>query len=418
MQSRKKSERGVALMIALFFTALISFLLFEISKETLYESISASQNIHELRAYYAAKAGEDVSLLRIKAFLTIKSQIESAGEVAKPFADKANIIWEFPFMWPPILPEDAPLNAKSELQTTLKETLFKKATYAPLIIDLGGLIDINNLDSPSKTLADSTKNLILEIYRKRIEEDNNFSRIYNIDEIETVVNNMIDWVDEDQDAINGGSESAIYASRQLRNIPPNQHFKVINELMLVEGMNEDLFKVIETSITTLGNPGINVNSAEKDVLMSLDLQMNDETADEIIKRRQDPDHGPFNEALFKELIEEKLGSFSDFNSSKIPILYSAIANFKIESIGISGKITKTIISHVYDQTELLEAMVSGLEKAYEEQYPTSGSAVSPENGQQNQVGTTGVTQQPSEEKKKPARVIPSGPPPVMYRKVI
>jgi type II secretory pathway component PulK len=410
LKKPKPSEKGVALMMALFFTTVISFLLFEISKETLYEAISASQRIHELRAYYAAKAGEDVSLLRIKAFQMIKSQIDSAGDMGKPFADKANIIWEFPFVWPPVLPDGSPLNAQNELKTTLTETFFKKVSYAPLIQDMGGLIDINNLDSPSKALAESTKKLILELYRKKIEADDNFSKEYNIDEVTIVINNMIDWIDEDQESLNGGGESAIYTSRQLLNIPPNQHFKVLSEILLVEGMNQELFSVIEKSITTLGNPGINVNAAEKEVLMSLDPRMNDDTVNELIRRRQDIEHGPFNESLLQELIQEKLGDFSSFNPSKIPILYTAVANFRIESIGTSGKITKTLISHVYDQTELLENMVAGLKKEYDEKNPNPNAPANQNQTNPNSTTSTTTT-------KKAARVIPPGPPPVVYRKV-
>lgn len=405
-------------MMALFFTALISFLLFEISKETLYESISASQNIHELRAYYAAKAGEDISLLRIKAYQMIKSQIQSAGEMAKPFEAKANIIWEFPFMWPPILPDGAPLNAQNELKTTLSETFFKKVSYAPIIMDMGSLIDINNLDSPSKALADSTKELLLEMYRKEIQFNEDFSRKYNIDDITILLNNITDWMDEDQESLNGGAESSLYASRQLLNMPPNQHFKTLSELMLVEGMNEELFKVIEGSITTLGNPGININAAEKEVLMTLDPRMTDEIVDELIRRRQDLlDHGPFNESLFRDLIQEKLGDYSNFNPSKIPILYTAVANFKIESVGFSGKISKTVISHVYDQTELLETMVTGLKKEYEDQ----NQGTNPQNETQNPDPNQDPNQNPNQggaTQNQPARVIPNGPPPVVYRKVI
>lgn len=409
-------QNGVALMMAIFFTTLMSFLLFEISKETLYESISSSQNIHELRAYYAAKAGQDLSLLRIKAFQQIKQQIESAG-VAESFIEKANIIWEFPFVWPPILPPDAPLNAQNQLQTTLTETFFKKVSYAPLIQDLGGLIDINNLDSPSKAMRDSTKDLILELYRKKIETDQKFSSEYNIDEVTVVINNLIDWIDEDQESLNGGAESNMYSSRQLQNIPPNQHFKVLSEIMLVEGMNQTLFEVIEKSITTLGNPGINVNVAEKNVLLSIDPRMNDDIVDELIRRRQDVEHGPFNESLFKDLIEEKLGDFKDFNPSKIPILYTAIANFKIESVGMSGKSTKTIIAHVYDQTELLQSMVTGLKASYDEKYPppVSNQTTPPPSGS-GTSGQPGSTPQTPTKKKTP-KAIPAGPPPVVFRKV-
>lgn len=411
-----RSEKGVAILLAMFFTTLISFVLVEISKETLYEYSSSSQHIHELRAYYAAKAGQDLSLLRIKAYQLIKVQIESMGEQAAPFANRANIIWEFPFVWPLALPDGAPQITQNQLKTTMQETFFKKVSYAPVIQDMGSLIDINNLDSPSKALAESTKELLLQFYRKKIEVDNDFSRKYNMDQITIVINNMIDWIDEDSESLNSGGESGIYASRQELNIPPNQHFKVLSEVLLVEGMNQELFDVIEKSITTLGNPGINVNAADSKVLMSLDPRMTEEIVNEIMQRRQNPEHGPYNENLFRSIIEERVGDYSTFNPSKIPILYTAIANFKIESVGNSGKITKTMISHVYDQTELLETMVAGLKKSYEDQNGNQG-----QQQQQQQTQTQNPNQNPNQQTTtttaKKTRTIPNGPPPVVYRKI-
>lgn len=412
-----EDQKGVAIMMALFFTALISFMLFELSKETLYEAISASQNIHELRSYYAAKAGQDLSLLRIKAYQSVKSQIESMGEQAQPFASKASIIWEFPFAWPPILPDGAPLDTQNQLKTTLTETFFKKVAYAPLIEDMGGLVDINNLDSPSKALADSTKEIILEMYRKKIQNDQVFARKYSIDSVTRLVNNMIDWMDTDSESLNGGSEISIYGDRDQLYIPPNQHFKIKSEILLVEGMDQELFNVIEKSITVLGNPGVNINTADVDVIISLDPRMTVDIAQELIRRRQDlVEHGPFVEATFKDFVEEKLGSYSEFNPGKIPILYLALANFRIESIGTSGKIIKKIVTYVYDQTDLLDIMVEGLQKDYEKANPNSGQPQNPDD-QNSPQENTGANQNPAQATKKPARTIKKGPPDVVFRKV-
>lgn len=410
------SQKGAALMLALSFVALISFVLFEISKETLFESLSTSQDIHELRAYYAARAGEDISLLRIKTYHMVISQIEAAGPMAAPFKEKASILWEFPFIWPPILPDTASLVAKNQLNVTLKESFFKKVAFAPVIQDLGGLIDLNALDSPSESLAESTRTMLIEIYRKKIEDDEEFSSNYSYSDIERVINNITDWIDEDSESLSGGSESSSYASRDLRNIPPNQHFKSLDEVLLVEGMSSELFDVIKDSITIIGSPGININTANKRVLRTLDPRLTDELIDKIIQDRQNPDHGPYNENLFKGFIESELGDFSEFNPHKIPIFYSAMVNFKIESIGSSGKIIKTIETYVYDESPLIKAMVEGL-KSREEKEKAEEGEEGEEGEKEDEDSQNSKNQKPTEKKSSSSQEWPPGPPPILFRKV-
>lgn len=408
------SQKGVAIMMAVFFLALMSFLVFEISKETLYISIISSQDVHELKAYYAAKAGLDISLLRIKAYQQIKDQIEQAGEVAKPFAQKADIIWQFPFVWPPVLPEEAGMVAQSQMQTVLKETFLKKVQYAPVIEDMGSLIDINQLDSPSKAVADATKQQILEIFRKILRDDEEFSDKYVIDEIELVIDNIKDWMDADTDSVNGGSEAAVYADRGERNFPPNQHFKTIEELLLVDKMTSDIYEILKNSVTVLGNPSINVNQADRNILMSLDPNMTDEIINEIIRRREDPDHGPFNETLFKAVIEDMYGSYESFNPQKIPLSYSALANFRIESTGSSGRINKTILAYVFDQNALLDELV----KAYSAQDQENGLSTGPEGTGSGNNPPSGQGQQPQQNQTaKTTKRRAQGPPPVVFMKV-
>lgn len=419
LYKRKEKQKGVAIMMAVFFVALMSFMIFEISKETLYVSIVTSQEIHELKAYYAAKSGLDISLLRIKAYQQVKDQIEQMGEMAAPFAQKADIIWQFPFVWPPVLPEEAGLVAQNQMDEILKETFMQKVQYAPMIEDMGSKINLSNLDSPSKALADSTREQLLEVFRKIIRDDESFSDKYVINEIEVVIDHIKDWMDADTEATQGGDESSFYTSRGERNLPPNQYFKTKEELMLVEGMTHDIYEILDQTTTIFGNPGININQASPEVLMSLDPNMNEDVIEELIKRREDlENHGPFSEDLFRAFINEMLGSWEAFNPSRIPIFYSAVANFKIESTGSSGRINKTIEAYVFDQNSLLDTMIEGL-KEQDENQGVDGSSANPNssnnpnnNGDPNNPNSTNNTN--SQKTKRPR---PQGPPPIMFLKV-
>ena len=59
------NNRGVALLIAIFSLALMILVAMEVSYETNVEYVVASQKVNRLKAYYAAKAGVELSLLRV-----------------------------------------------------------------------------------------------------------------------------------------------------------------------------------------------------------------------------------------------------------------------------------------------------------------------------------------------------------------
>lgn len=411
---KKEKQKGVAIMMAIFFVTLMSFVLFEISKETLYVSIVSSQDVHELKAYYAAKAGLDVSLLRIKAYQQVRAQMNQLGDAAANYAQKVDILWQFPFVWPPVLPEEAGMVAQNQLNEALTETFLKKVQYAPLIEDMGAKININNLASPSEALAQSTKSQLLEIFRRKLDEDETFSSNYVINEIEEVLDHLTDWMDADTEALRGGAESTYYASIGERNLPPNLYFKTKEEMMLVQGMTDDIYQVLDENVTIMGNPGVNINQAESHILMSLDPRMTDDIVKELIQRRQDPEHGPFNEALFQGFVESFLGDYASFNPHKVPIVFSAVANFRIESTGNSGRISKTIEAYVFDQNALLDETVESLKKRDEEEQGLAQNNNTPPGQDPNTpTGQGGGGNQSS----KASRPLPKGPPTIVFMKV-
>ncbi|MCO5113883.1 MAG: type II secretion system protein GspK [Bdellovibrionaceae bacterium] len=413
ISQNKENQKGVAIMMAVFFVALMSFVLFEISKETLYVSIVSSQDVHELKAYYAAKAGLDVSLLRVKAYQQVRNQMDQLGDAAAGYAQKVDILWQFPFVWPPVLPDEAGMVAQSQLNDALAETFLKKVQYAPMIEDMGAKININNLASPSEALAQATKTQLLEVFRRKINEDEEFSSQYVINEIEEMIDHLTDWMDAGNESLRGGDESSYYSSLGEKNLPPNLFFKTKEEMMLVQGMKEDIYQVLEANVTIMGNPGVNINQAEEEVLLSLDPNMTPEIVKELIKRRQDPEHGPFNESLFKGFVESYLGTYASFNPNKIPIVYSAVANFKIESTGNSGRISKTIEAYVFDQNALLNDTVAQLKEKEEKEQggaPQSGTGNDPQTPGSNPTTGGAATQ-------KTPRNIPKGPPTVVFMKV-
>lgn len=342
-----KDDSGAALMMAIFTVTLLMVIATEIMYESNVELVVSSQAINQVKAHYAAKAGVEISLLRIhihrKASQMIGSQIP---------ASMLDPIWQFPFSWPPVLPDEISIADKSQIQSTVKESTMQ-GQYLATIESEGSKLDINELASPSETVRESTREQLLQIFQSEIENNETFGERYRGYDFEGLINNMMDWVDADSEGVGGGDERSIYGNPSNEFIPPNQPFKTLQELNMVEGMNDDIFKFLADRVTIYGAKGINVNYADKKVLMSLSPQITFERADLILEARGDASRGPFkDEDDFVRYLESIGVTGNPFrgenNEPTVHLIFDAERYFRIRSTGQSGKVSREITAIVYD----------------------------------------------------------------------
>ncbi|RME15958.1 MAG: hypothetical protein D6797_05575 [Bdellovibrio sp.] len=403
-----KGNQGIALLIALFATMLLTSIAIEVTFDTKVESISAAQSIRRLRAYYAAKSGVELSLLRIQIY---KQALKAYGNQLKGNESLLDPIWQFPFAWPPVLPKDLTRVSKDLIESTVKESSLDTQFMATIESE-GGKIDINDLGSSSKALKEAVKQQILQIFSMEKERNEEFREKYGSFNFEELVNNMIDWVDEDDQTINGASESSLY-SDELANpfIPPNESFKTLDEIRMVKGMNDDFFNLLKNKVTVFGTKGINVNYASEEVLKSIDPQITDELAKKIIQRRNNPNlGGPF------ENEEDFLGYLGldqeNFNPSGIPLLFDAEYNFRITSTGADKNVTRTIEAIVYDFDAAQKRLNELLDKEEEKTNTNNSNTTETTPNNTNSTDNTNDTEKTQEQ----TESTPKGRPRVVYWK--
>jgi len=153
-----------------------------------------------------------------------------------------------------------------------------------------------------------------------------FQRLLDTLEIDrAVADAVVDWLDNDDTPRAGGAESSYYLGLPHPYQAKNDLFDTIGELRLVRGVTSEVFAKLLPFVTVSSSGRVNINTAPKEVLMSLsagtDLAevgaIDGETADEIIEYRKDR---PFTKAddignvspllrdlytrtLFKELVD-------------------------------------------------------------------------------------------------------------------
>jgi len=353
----KKNERGAALMMALFFFTIVSFVVTQLSNETLTESTLASRHMKKLKAKYAAQAGFEMALLRIKAFQTAKSATSALPEEQRTAIDqKLAMIWQFPMPWPLPLPDDAGIIARDDSEGVLEESLISNLDFDHSIQDSGQRIDLNSFGSPIKSISERTLASIKKSFEQELERDRELSKEHSLDSIKIVLNNIADWVDPDDESRNGGgSEKNNYSFEDQRGYPRNTSFMSMSELMLVDQMDDLIFNKLKKLVTVNGTFGVNVNTADQNVLMAIDPQFDEETTKEFMARRSEIQAAGTElvKSSFDALLDELgFSNIPDIHTQGVPILFSPISSFEITATGRVGNVETVITGHVVDATAL------------------------------------------------------------------
>ena len=402
----KTKKKGVALILAVTSLLFMVYIAKEVSKDSLTEYVVNFQELNRLKAYYAARNGTQVALLRIKIF-------QQASRLPLPpgFSSKLDQIWKFPFAWP--LPVSAEVNSvdRDAIQKLTKESLMD-GSYTHTIEDEGSKIDVNDLISPAKVLRDITKKQILTLFERRIESDEEFRKEYQNFNFTDLVNHMIDWMSDVNTSAGGGGKKGFFSDLG-ENYPPNRGFRTLEEIRLIPGMTEEFFNILSSQITIYGMKAINPNTASENVLKSLDKGLTDESVKEAIARRDNPDlGGPFKGTTsvdclkdFKGFVESR-GARLAPEFDQTPMICDKVINFRIRSSGIfgSGKsaVMKEITTVVIDLNRAatqIKSYVAQEQKQNQPQNPT------------NPNGTTAAGPTSPAPKQDP---LPKGPPRIVY----
>ena len=404
--------------MALSAVMLIMYFAMEVSYDSNVEYIVNSQGLNRVKAYYAAKSGLQLSLLRIKIYQQVQSQF---GKQLGSNSALLEQIWSFPFAWP--LPIGDELNAvdKDAFKKIFKESTMD-SSYMTTITDEGSKIDINDLASPSKTLQEATKQQLLNIFEQKQKDDDDFRDKYSGTRFDELVNTIGDWVSDKNTSLNGGDKrsrfSELNSEAESEYYPPNRAFRSVSELHLVPGMNDDFFDLLAPRITVYGMRGINPNLASKEVIKSLDPGITDEVVEEVLTRRNAEDKGgPFKcdkdgqSQDFWDFVQQR-GARLQSEYTKIPMTCDTAINFRIISTGSFAGATREIEAVVMDldkTAEKIKSFAAADKKAAGGEEATDPATGTPTNP------TPGATANPAAAGNQKSNTQPSkGPPRIVY----
>lgn len=361
--SAVKNEAGAALMLAIFTVVVLTIIATEVMYETSVEFVVSSQSVNQVRAHYAAKAGVELSLLRLHLY---RKAVAALGDTAKqmPMID---LIWQMPFSWPPVLPQDLSTIEKEEINAAVKAS-YMEGQYVTTIESESSKIDLSLLAlEDNEALVNQTIEQLVAIFQDKLEHDEEFARKYSGFDFQRLVYNIKDWVDPDNERSGnqGGDEQAPYAHLNTDKVrfPPNQPFKTFEEIHMVDGMTDEFYNILLPRVTIYGAKAINVKYASRDVLKAA-FSLTDDQVDRLLEERGREDTQILRDAAsFLEYVASlgvRRENLIDPSSGKprINILVEPEFNFRIVSTGVAGKVQRTITAIVYDYDRVLAQLKS------------------------------------------------------------
>ena len=256
-----RNQRGMALLITLMVLSLLVVVTLGYHKTT-WRNYVASHN-HKTAIQLRMIAGSAVQL----------------GVALLQYDGSVNTIASFFSPWASINDEDF-------------QDLFPTGTLGLQIIDLSGRLQINSLVRKKGQEGRSSAKEVRAIL-SRLLLTGAFA-ITNEWQVQQLVDALVDWLDEDDRESDHGAETSYYRSLDPPYACKNGPVEYIEELLLVKGMTPELLFGTPTKeglaeyLTVYGDTGkININTAPRLLLRSLDPLINDDVTDRLDAYRRD-----------------------------------------------------------------------------------------------------------------------------------
>jgi general secretion pathway protein K len=267
-----RNNRGVALIITILMMAIIVVLTLQFNSSMRHELYGAVSSRDNVLLGYIAKSGYNLAITLLKE--------------DDPASDSFQDDW-----------------ARLEEGSALSEGMFDGGRFQVKISDLSGRIQINSLVKQDGTYNEDQKGILLRLLTYEPFE-------LEAEEAEDIVDNIKDWIDQDDDPTRFGAEDSYYQSLENPYPCANSRLRSINEMIYIKGITRKLLfgtrdmPGLRDFITVFGDPGgrININTADRRILLAISEEIDPEMAEEIIAYRADDNNDLTNPLWYKKAL--------------------------------------------------------------------------------------------------------------------
>lgn len=239
-----RDKRGFILLISLLVILLLTFLILEIDFQTRVDLRAARHFLDETQAFYLAKAAIPAGQMLLKRDRLDSNVYDHPGEP-----------WAVPIV-------DYPLG---------------NGFLTARMHDEAGKLNLNRLVTHGVVNPKRVAHLTAFFVRLDMPPS----------EAEALVAAIVDWTDPDDVETPNGAESGVYRQRTPPYAAKNAPFDTLEELRMVDGMTDTVHKKLSPFLTVYGDEKgkINVNTADLQVIQSLDREIDDAMIERLKKER-------------------------------------------------------------------------------------------------------------------------------------
>ena len=396
---QERREGGIALFMVIAAISVLSILVTEFTYIAQVNQKLAFDGLDQLKAHYLAKAGLKLSLLRLKAYQSVKNYAQSmvkaagGGSAAQSMVPQSLIdqVWSFPFFYP--FPTNIPGMTPSDKERiqAFNEAAGFEGKFSAVIESESSKFNLNIIlagytstatpspgpsTSPSSTPSgtppnnpnpnpngspnpsasfnpqaarDLLRDQLTQLLAAKMEDDSEFADAYRDPHImDDLMDNIVGWADPSYERKSSAGD-----------IPMKRGpFYGVSELHMIPGMDDDLYNLWSPNFTVARTPGINVNSI-KDVTLKALFPL--ATKDEIEKFFKDRDStetdGTFkSEDDFYKYIQTNFQAYTRGNA--LDTLKKSFSDNNLHFVTDESEFKITVQAQVNQSTRLIEAWVT------------------------------------------------------------
>ncbi len=195
---------------------------------------------------------------------------------------------------------DSLLDSWATLDKDKFDDLFPAGSLQLKVVDLSGRLQVNSLvqkkgENAAEAGAQNSEEAILQLFLDLL-LSGNFA-IEDETEARSIVDAIVDWIDEDDKESDLGAESSYYESLDIPYSCRNGPIQYIEELLLIKGMTPNLLfgvgkqEGLADYLTVDGTDGkVNINTAPLLVLKSFDPLISDDLLEKLDEYRRDKEN--------------------------------------------------------------------------------------------------------------------------------
>ena len=357
-------ERGMVLLLVLTIIVFLVAIVQQIAFDTSVEFKNGAVHFHGLKAYYAAKSGLELTLLKIfiykkaQMFLTKKEKElgnnPSIQTMTSYIQSQMHLLWKPPLVWPPILPEDISEIKKNEVQEIVQNSFLKTAAYKISVENENSKLNINDIAHPHSSIRIWTENVLANLLFHLRNQEPWLNSQYSEQDLKDLIEKLKNHLNP---------SSPTYSEDHP---PLNRRLMSLNELLKIENFRPELLEFLNPYVTVYSSGGLYLQFAKKKLIQSLSPNINEDQAEKVFQKLDIENN---EESLFipnltqayglfesEDLgfIKEEYQSEDSLSLGKLVFNFNAPQNFQITAQGLSGGVSRTILAVVHDPYPSIE----------------------------------------------------------------